>query len=180
VKTVSIAFCLIFLPIASLPCFAQTPTGKAARQQPTLNERLAKPIDWGQQSVRLFTDSNLIMTFTLATSWIPGENHKGVFRYKISAFPDITNPYYSPELKEQYIRRVQDCVLFLELYDKDEFSLRTVYLLPERLVDDEAHIIGLTANSSEQMDADEYIKFAGTSIFTTGNWEMKWRCSEKP
>jgi len=72
-------------------------------------------------------------------------------------------------------------MLFIpDLYDTDGFSLRRVYVLFQRVVDDQARVIGLSANSSEQMDADEYKKFVGTSVFVTGSWEMAWSCPEKP
>jgi hypothetical protein len=189
VKTASIAFCLIFLPIASLPCLAQNPTGGKATRQPTQNERLAKPIEWGEESVRLFTDSNVPMTFKLATSWIPGKDHKGMFRYRISVNPKVPatvaermkdSELNSPEDIEKFVQRVQGCALFLDLFDTDGFSLRSVYMVFQRVADDQARVIGLTANSSEQMDADEYIKFTGTSIFVTGSWQVKWSCSDKP
>ena len=187
-KTVSIALCLIFLPIASLPCFAQNPTAGKATRQPTQNERLEKPIDWGEESVRLFTDSNVLMTFKLATSWIPGQDHKGMFRYRISVSPKMPttvaermkdSELNSPEEIEKIVLRVNECSLFLDLNDTDGFSLRSVYVPLQRVVDDQARVNGLTANSSEQMDADEYRKFAGTTTFVTGSWQVKWSCPEK-
>jgi hypothetical protein len=156
--------------------------------RPDQNEQLAKPIDWGEQSIRLFTDSNVYMNFQLSTSWIPGKDHKGMFRYRVNVSPKMPatiaermadSVLNSPEGIQTFVLRVQDCSLFIDLYDTDGFSLRSVYILPQRLVDDQARVIGLIANSSEQMDADEYRKFAGANILTSGSWQIKWICPNK-
>ncbi len=188
-KPAAIVFCLLILPVISLPCVAQNPPAGKAVQRPNQNELLAKPIDWGQQSVRLFTDSNVVMNFNLATSWIPGKDHKGMFRYKVDIYPKTPttvaervkeSELNTPEDIEKFVLRVRECALFLDLYDMDGFSLRRVFVLPQRLVDDQARVIGLSVNSSEQMDADEYRQFAGPKIVLTGSWAVKWSCTDKP
>src|ERR1035441_5519187 len=89
VKTIPAIFCILFLSITSQLCFAQNSHVGKDSKRPSQNEHLAKPIDWGEQYVRLFTDSNVLMTFKLATSWIPGQDHKGMFRYKIDISPKM-------------------------------------------------------------------------------------------
>jgi hypothetical protein len=183
-KTVSIAFCLIFW----LPCIAQQPAAEKTSRPATQNEALAKPRDWGEVSIRLFKDSEMQMTFGLATSWIPGEEHKGMFRYRLSAYPKTPQTIaerarfpelYSPAAIESFVERVQKCDFILELFDSDQFKLRNVSVFFNRAVDEQARLIGLETNSSSQMDADEYRKLIGNAV-VTGSWEIGRACNGAP
>jgi hypothetical protein len=60
--------------------------------------------------------------FTLATSWIPGEGHKGYFRYR------VTVSVVGLDLKATttYIKALRDCHFDLMLYDAGGFKLRDV------------------------------------------------------
>jgi hypothetical protein len=189
VKAASIVYCLMFISIAWLPSFAQEPatgeTQQVVTQYPPVmqNEELSKPINWGQKSVRIFRDSNILLNFKLATSWIPGEDHEGVFRFKLSAFPKIPtaqaqqlnekNPDTSEEL-EKFIARAHTCTFGLLLNDADGFLLRSISLSFMNVSDDgNAQLIGLMDNSSDQMAAAEYQRFVGTDK-AKGSWQVTW------
>jgi hypothetical protein len=157
----------------------QAQAGKApdARQKVSL----AKPIDWGTFTVRLFNDSNKV-TFQLSTSWIPGEKHKGLMRYKLKAFPEVTegqttatNPQKSTP-DEALLEHVHACVISLHLYDSDGFMLRSINVSFTFGVDDQARLRGLSTNSSVQMDAQEYRQFVG-SVNASGFWNVSWACA---
>jgi hypothetical protein len=179
---------LTFLFFVWMPCIAQTANTRKAVRQPSQSDQLSRPIDWGEESVRLFTDSNVSVTFKLATSWIPGEDHKGMFRYRMSVSPKMPATLAerikdaevdSAEKVERFILRVRACSLFLQLYDRDDFSLRSIFLQFQSNVDNQARINGLEANSAAQMDADDYRRFVGDAS-QAGNWKVSWTCPEKP
>lgn len=166
---------------------AQSTNGKTPRQL-SQNERLAKPVDWSEYSAHLFKDSPVTMTFRLATSWIPGEDHKGMFRYKLNAFPKKPTTVAeavkdteldTPEKIESFVKRVNQCEIFLALYDSDGFLLRSVPVSFDRGVNSEGQLQALSANRSTQMDADEYRMFVGSNS-TSGSWAVSWNCPESP
>jgi len=146
------------------------------QKQAKHSEPLAKPMDWGTYSSRLFKDSRKVR-FSLATSWIPGENHKGMMRYKMGARPD--DPTASDDLTfeatELLMRRTENCIITLNLFDSDNFLLRQAVVPFGLGVDDQGRVIALHANSSIQMDAQEYRKFAGTPP-DGGSWNVSWAC----
>jgi hypothetical protein len=196
VKIVWIALCLLLLPVTSLPCHAQNPAAdKASRQAARLAaqraaqraaqyERYAKPVDWTECSRHLFKDSETSTVFTLKTSWIPGADHKGMFRYIMSAFPKQTsiiadtakNPELdSPKKIEDFVKRVNSCTINLVLHDTDGFLLRKIPVEFSYKVGEDAHISSLAANDSDQMDAEEYKKFLGDSPMPE-SWSVTWAC----
>lgn len=180
----SLALLLVF----SSPILAQNPTNRSVPQQSTEVQRLAKPVNWATLRLHLFTDTQMQMNFTMATSWIPGPDHQGMFRYRISAEPELPSSkieqlshpeMYSVEGIEKFIHRVHDCSLFVELLDSDQFKLRSMLVTFQEEVDDKAVLRGLYANSSEQMDANEYKSFLGTES-ASGSWQVSRTCPEKP
>ena len=164
--------------------WAQSSNGKTPPRQPTRNESLVKPLSWGEFQVRFFKGSHVTMTFRLETSWIPGADHKGLFRYKLSAFPKkpITTAELAsdtelntPEKVESFIRRVKECRIFLGLFDSDGFRLRGIPVAFQLTVNDDGQVEGLYANLDTQMEADEYRMFVG-STSTSGSWSIAYTC----
>jgi hypothetical protein len=160
------------------------PAQNKQQPQPTRTDSLAKPLDWGIFSARLFSDSSKI-SFTLSTSWIPGENQKGMLRYKAVAFPETSDSENQgknggwgaagSEAEEKLMKRVSGCLITLQLYDADGFILRKIPVAFSRGVDDQARVNSLTANDAVQMDAHSYRDFAGTSK-RSGGWNVSWDC----
>lgn len=154
-------------------CLAQ----KAAQR--TSAASLAKPVDWGVYSRRLFSDAGKVK-FTLVTSWIPGENHKGMMRYKMTAVPDdsdtpAADPNTEHEARQKLMTRVSACAVTLNLYDPNEFLLRNTVVPFHLGVDEQVRVRSLNANSSLQMDAQEYREFVGTAM-SGGSWNVSWDC----
>ncbi len=188
-KAASIAHCLMMLSIASLPCLAQAPASGDPQSvvtqfpPPAQNQAPDKPIDWGQKSVRIFRDSSMLMNFKLATSWIPGQDGIGLFRFKLSAFPKIPSAqsqqiqgkdWSSPEDLERLVARAHMCRIGLLLNDGDGFLIRSIPLSFINVSDDgNGEIVGLIDNSSDQMDAGEYLRFVGTDR-GKGSWQITW------
>jgi len=111
----------------------------------------------------MFPDSPK-MSFKLTTSWIPGENHKGMFRYRMTAIPEQTFPPDGTVNLEEtalLLRRVQRCSILLNLFDADDFVLRKIVVPFDRGVDEQMRLRSLTANDSGQMDANDYRSFIG-------------------
>jgi hypothetical protein len=176
-----------FLWLASLGIIAQTPQPRTpSNHQSPINELLAKPMDWHEHRARMFENSQVTMIFTLTTSWIPGPDHKGMFRYKMSAAPEVPATLNErakyPELSghegvEQFIRRVNQCLISLVLYDPDGFILRKVPIEFSYGADENAHIVALTANDAVQMDVEEYNKFVWDPK-GSGTYTIDWSCPE--
>jgi hypothetical protein len=168
---------VISLAMTACPCLPQAKSGgaTAAKIQP-LETSLAKPIDWGIYKARLFKNVESNMKFTLQTSWIPGENHKGMFRYKMSAIPDMAGLHSDDEI-EALMKRVNACLIRLNLFDVDEFLLRSLSVSFSFGVDDKAHVRNLFANAASQMDANEYRQFVGGN--KSGSWSISWVCSNE-
>jgi hypothetical protein len=179
-RLIAILLCLSFTA-----CFSQHPSTSPHAANSTAS--LAKPVSWGIGKYRLFKNDEANVSATLATSWIPGEGHKGMFRYRLSIFatqPSLENQqkhpeWTDPDWKEQFMSRVYACSFYLELYDVDEFRLRTIPLILQKGVDDQARLWSLSVNSSVQMDADEYRSLVGTDK-TSGSWSLSWSCPSNP
>jgi hypothetical protein len=186
--TVRFGSSVALLLFSSSPIVAQNLPNRSLPQQSTEVQRLGKPVNWGALRMHLFTDTQMTMTFTMATSWIPGPDHQGMFRYRILAEPELPSSkveqfshpeMYSIEGIEKFVERVHDCTIFVELLDSDQFKLRSIPVTFQEAVDEGAVLKGLTANSSEQMDANEYRSFLGTES-ASGSWLVSWTCPEKP
>ena len=170
-------------------CLAQAPGGGAknsnAPRQSNKDELLAKPVDWNEHQAHIFKGSSAIMVFRLATSWIPGEDHKGMLRYKLSAYPKKPTTdaemaqettLDTPEHVEMFVSRVSRCQIFLDLFDADGFQLRRDPVPLDLGVDQNARLQALTANKSAQMDADEYRMLIGDGK-TSGSYGISWNCN---
>lgn len=178
--------CLCFsaLLIWSWSCTAQSPQSESPQPKRS-TASLAKPQDWVPIAVRLFKDSRRV-TFKLVTSWIPGEKHKGMMRYKLIAIreeADTGLPRVHPsdaEASEELMKRVYGCFLIeLILHDRDGFVLRKINVEFHRAVDDQARVQSLDANDSVQMDERDYREFIGTSA-RSGSFSVDWNCPESP
>jgi hypothetical protein len=171
---------LIFALIAfSVPTLSQTQkaTGKATYQF-TENERLEFPVFWNAETVRMFKDSDVDMKYTLTTSWIPGPDHKGMFRYKMGVAPLQTPErvkdapeLYTPNAIENLMKRAHRCIISVDLYDVDGFIVRRFDVGFSFGTNSSAQIVGLTANDFIQMDAAEYKK-----LTASGAWSVGWLC----
>lgn len=143
---------------------------------------MAKPTDWGFFTARLFADEKR-MVFHLETSWIPGEKHQGMMRYRMSAFPDRSGDAETAAATdgktdsndEKLLNMVHGCIITLNLYDVDGFVLRKIDVPFMRGVDDNAKLNSLDANTAVQMDAAEYRSLLGTPK-ASGSWDVSWAC----
>ena len=116
--------------------------------------------------------------FSLKTSWIPGEGHKGMFRYVMIAITD-TPASYSDEQIETLMKRVHNCSVFLHLQDVDGFELRNLAVPFSYGVDKDVRLKTLYVNTSSQMDANEYRQLVGNSK-KSGSWSISWDCGDEP
>jgi hypothetical protein len=163
----------------------------AQKVQKSTDLNLAAPIYWGNLSpVRMFKDSLRQVVFSLKTSWIPGEEHKGMFRYIVSATQakmslkqQADDPLAdTPANTDKFLRRVNSCDIDLELYDPDGFVVRRIPLQFSFLTSsEEVQVIGLRANGSSQMDKTEYLQMVGYTkgsaagwIEITGSFNITW------
>ncbi len=168
------------IAFAQAPERRTEPTTGNTHKKLTQNELLAVPNDWNDYSARMFQDSTMVMVFTLTTSWIPGPDHKGMFRYKIGASPkkpptlheQLNFPeLYGPDAIEKLLKRTHECVISVDLYDADGFILRRIDVPFSYGIDSSTRIVALTANNFTQMDADEYRK-----LVEKGSWSISWLC----
>jgi len=112
--------------------------------------------------------------FSLKTSWIPEEGHKGMFRYRMVATVDAPALYSAEEI-QTLMQRVNHCSIFLSLQDVDGFELRKLTVPFSYGVDDDLRVNALFANTASQMDANEYRQFVGNSK-QLGSWSISWDC----
>jgi len=164
----------------SLCAQSRTSTKPSSTSSPA---SMSKPADMGIFKTRMFEDNPHQVSFSLVTSWIPGEKHQGMLRYKLSAWvsqsePDskgIIGPDKSAEA-EKTVRRVSRCALTLNLYDKDDFVLRKHEIAFSLGIDEkESRASALLANDSFQMDAQGYREF-----IDSGSWSVSWACPSIP
>lgn len=164
---------MLLLLLSPSLVMAQAPTHKS----PSSTSLLASPKDWPNFSSRMFQDAQLKIVFHLTTSWIPGPDHKGSFRFKMmaaperAALPEEQNKppeLYGPEATASLLRRVHDCIIEIELYDSDGFILRDVPIPFSLGMGSSGNLIALSANNAVQMDAEEYRKFI------VGSWVVTW------
>lgn len=165
------------LPFAIVPCLLLTQSGTNNKAAPKVaRASLAKPADMGTYDVRMFEDDSRKVKFRLVTSWIPGEKHQGMFRYKMDAWMDKPKAdegavNESDESVDKLLQRISRCTITLDLYDKDSFVLRR-HLVPFiRGVDQQARLRSLYANDTFQMGAQEYRQF-----IDSGSWAITWDC----
>jgi hypothetical protein len=183
-KQTGIILFALFLAASLQTSFLYAQAAKKPGQTKPATVSLSKPIDWGYFTARLFSDTKKV-TFQLATSWIPGDKQKGMLRYKLYVFPDLSAQQKATATAatdtdlvtqdEQLLKRVHGCVITLNLYDVDGFILRKVYVPLMQGVDDNAKLNSLSANDSVQMDASEYRSLLGNTK-ASGNWNVSWAC----
>jgi hypothetical protein len=164
-------------------CLAPTYAQRTAPPRPkaSVSAALAKPQYWSAVKLRLFKTPTRETRFTFATSWIPGPDHKGMFRYRLAAIPEtrslngqlLAGESDTPENTEKFLERVHACDFTMVLYDSDGFLLRRVPILFQRGVNDDAQLISLSWNSSEQMDQEEYVSLLGIEG-KGGRWDVTW------
>lgn len=174
----AISCMFVLVSPATLSIAQQSPRAKRESKAEE-NERLAKPVEWPELDRRLFKDSNDLLVFKMATSWIPGPDHDGRFRYKLTATPLLKDEYSAP-LKQIGImskRLQQSCTISIILLDVDGFELRRVVPDLSLALNNENDIVGLAANESEQMDASEYKSLVGNGG-QSGSWNLAWNCPE--
>jgi hypothetical protein len=172
----------VFVALCLLVCFAET---FAQAKAPTDATKLdySEGIYQGEREIRIFPDDPRKFRFTLSTSWIPGPQHKGMFRYQLEVGvvaptpSDLSGP--APEegwgLAET-IDRLQKCQLNLRLLDGGGFLVQTIPLWFARSVDDHSAVKGLSANDASQMDLSDYRSF----LKPGAGWEMSWSCGHDP
>jgi hypothetical protein len=181
------AAAILMLTVFVAGIWAQTVHAKTHKRSllPAQNEQLASPVDWGTQGISFFKDSPVLMLFSLETSWIPGEDYRGMFRYKLSAQPttkellEYNKSLNTPEKIEAFVRRADTCMMYLEIYDPNEFILRHILLIPQFTTKEgSAYVNGIYANNYAQMSADEYRTFIkGTD--TSVSWNISYTCLSK-
>lgn len=186
---------LVSLAIASCcasSSYTQTKGAQSSAHQrhPAISERTvdySRGAFLGTRQIRIFEDDPRQFRFILLTSWIPGHEHKGFFRYQLSVavlpVPPSPNPLYSPTPPQQgwgvseTIDRLHNCTLFLSVYDDGGFVLQKIPLILQRTVDDQSVIVGLSANDSSQMDLKDYQNFLSAN--PQASWNIEWACPDK-
>lgn len=163
------SFCMVAILAAGL-CFAQQKT------DPGLGPSLASAKNWTPVALRLFPEMSDKVRFTLATSWIPGEQNKGSMRYRLTAQRQIPPGVIAPadEGTDWLLRNASRCTFFVQLYDADGFLLRSIPIHFDFVVDDSTPgktqlVTALNANSASQLSADEYRLFVHG-----GSWQPAW------
>jgi len=171
-----------FLASIIVPSLLFAQSGVNDNASKTTAVSLSKAVDMGTSEYRLFEDEGRKIKFRLVTSWIPGEKHQGMFRYKLDAWIDIPKTdtgaaaYQADQAVEKLLNRVSRCTITLDLYDKGEFVLRRHRVPFIKGVDAEhARLTSLYANDAFQMDAQEYREFIGS-----GSWTILWDCGLTP
>lgn len=160
---------LALLLLMASPCLAQTKTAKPP---------LSKKIDWTPLTVKVFRSEPEI-TFALSTSWIPGESHKGMLRYKLvaslkskSVEEDMTTINRNDEIRERVMKRLEACPVYLRLSDADDFEVRQIRVGFDKIASQpEVRVVELVANSFVQMDASDY-----KLVLNGGGWNISWGC----
>ena len=144
----------------------------------------SKGVYLGNRRIRIFPDDPRNIQFLLLTSWIPGVEHKGFFRYQLSAnvmaaslsdqaLYAATPPPQGWGIPET-IERLQGCMLSLYLYDEGGFVLQKIPIVFEKTVDDHTVVTGLSANDSSQMDLNNYQSFLSSK--PESSWNIEWSC----
>lgn len=157
-----------------LCCFCTIPVFSQRRDNPGV-KTYAVGKSMGTLSLRIQPTSPWKPVFYLTTSWIPGKEHRGYFRYKLPvSLTYVPDSNSTAESMKQAFADIQSCFLILELYDDGGFVLQKIPLFFQQTVDDTDTLIGLLANDSSQMDLSDYKQFIGA-----GSWNISWTCPEK-
>ena len=168
---------VLVLLLASSLVIAQPSVSKKNLATAPINSLLTSPMEWRYFSTRMFQDSQVNIVFNLTTSWIPVPDHKGSFRFKMTAITqkpaseeeqNKSPELYGAEATEKLLTRVDDCLIEMEIYDTDGFLLRDVPIPFSLGMGGSGKVVLLSANNAVQMDAEEYKKF----LF--GSWVVTW------
>jgi len=176
---IALILCCSVMHAASIP--------KKQSQTAPVHADYSKGVFLGTREIRIFPDDPRKTNFTLITSWIPGAEHKGFFRYQLFVFVmdasasdkilfDATPPEQGWGIPET-IDRLQKCLLFLNTYDDGGFVLQKIPLFFTTRVDDHGVATGLSANDSSQMDLNNYQSFLAAK--PDSSWEIDWSCPTK-
>ena len=111
---------IVLICLVSTTIFGQTPRVKSTTNLPSLSEG----VDFGTEEIQVLEDDKRPASFSLTTSWIPGEGHKGFVRYRIR----VTGVGVPLKEAPHYIDRLHACSFTLNLYDKGNFILRRIPL----------------------------------------------------
>jgi hypothetical protein len=111
------------------------------------------------------TSNPKLIPFAMSTSWIPGENHKGFFRYRVTT---LDFGLQGDELST-YIGKLHDCRFFLQLDDFQGFKLRSFEVLFSTTQDASGQLHSMIANDMAQMDLSEY-----KTLINGGDWTISW------
>ena len=141
---------------------------KAKRKAPLPNKIYAEPWDAGRETARVLGPSEKQATFVLTTSWIPGPDHKGYFRWQMNVAGEGVALAESPK----FINSLHRCTFTLNAYDHGGFVLRHVPLPFMRTIADSGDVTSMSSNDLVQMDVAEY------ENFILGSWDVSWNCQE--
>jgi hypothetical protein len=138
----------------------------------TVPPSLSKGLDMGSVTIKPIPEEKRSAVFMLFTSWIPGEGRKGFIRYRINAAPD------GGDLKEviTYMQKLTSCSFNLELYDSENFKLRTIPLTFSREISSSGDVVAMSSIDMSQMDLAEYKSFIPRERWTI-SWVGQGSCS---
>jgi hypothetical protein len=176
--TAFLTLCVFMASGMLTPIRGQGKGSTSSAQNSSSNDKLAKKLEWEPFDVRLFHDIDAKLVFNLATSWIPGEDRKGRFRYKIEVRAGFDKDTVATlDSTEKLFNKAKTCDFFLKLLDADEFELRDIPLTFDNNVNSSLMLVGLSANSSVPMTAVEYRSLVGAPN-SSGKWSINWRCRD--
>jgi hypothetical protein len=157
---------LVGLVLAMLSCIAEPALCQSGKKSIPPEVALSKGVEMGAITISPIANEKRLVVFRLATSWIPGEGRKGFFRYRLSAVPYGADP----DGVATYLRKLSSCSLYLEIYDSEQFKLRSIPVIFDREVSNSGDLVSMTSNDMVQMDLMEYKSFA-----PAGSWNVSWR-----
>lgn len=174
---------LIALSLSSIG-WALTNNTKSPQQNEHPKIDYSKATFLGTRQIRALADDPRRESFSLITSWIPGFEHKGYFRYQLLVTVIdtqlATQPLYSSTPPRQgwgipeTVERLQACSFLLDIYDEGGFILQKIPLSFIRIVDASSVTDGLNANDSSQMDLNNYQSFLKANY--NSSWDIAWYC----
>lgn len=178
-----------FLALVSI--FLTLPLSICAQTKGSLSNHqfdYSKGIWAGTKYIRMFKDDPRTATFSLITSWIPGHENKGYFRYQLNV---TINPLSAIDEESAKVAppqgwgvpaaldRIDLCVISLHLFDSSGFILEKIPVSFMRGVDQNSNLIGLKANDSYQMGLQEYKSLLASSAMNLdGAWSVTWACPQ--
>jgi hypothetical protein len=143
----------------------------------------AKGVIRGTQMVRPFEDDPRQSFFVLTTSWIPGSDKHGHFRYQIEAAVLDANaaekaiqviPPRQGWALSDYVIRAHACSYSLTLYDSEHFVLQRIDPIFQIVVDEASHAKSMRSNDLATMDLHTYQEFLKAKAMDS--WDVAWTC----